>query len=306
MHRRLPILSPPFDGRPPSGPFHHEARRRRNRWPPKGATQTTNPTNQASKDTNYMLNNENPAWNRFDAIVLLTSTKTKKRLDRTIPELHRVGITDFSTIIDTPSPFLDKLCTTGANLFSKWCREHISSIRVSFAHYKAVSSAYYGGANHALFLEDDVRFLKNAEDVANAAASLPEAFVFALFDHVPKNGDPNYPAFFAGLPFDENGKPNHQWRNLEVRSVCATAYALSKDGMKTFLDFYDRPTEKIHFNDFYQSPDYFPKEHSFLSTPPVAIQCLDTGTETNTSRNGLSRYHSTRQQIFKNLSDYNI
>lgn len=254
-----------------------------------------------------MINdNANPVWNRFDAIVLLTSTKTQKRLEHTIPELRRVGITDFSTIIDTPSPFLDKLYTTGTHLFSKWCREHISSIRVSFAHYRAVSSAYYGGADHALFLEDDVRFLKNTENVANAVASLPNDFVFALFDHVPKNGDPNYPAFFANLPKDENSKPIHQWCTLDVRSVCATAYALSRDGMKTFLDFYDKPAEKIHFNDFYQSPDYFPKERSFLSSPPVAIQCIDTGTETNTSRKGPSRYYISRQQIFKNLSEYNI
>lgn len=255
-----------------------------------------------------MLNNANPAWNRFGAIVLLTSTNTKKRLERTIPELHRVGITDFSTYTDTPSPFLDRLYFNYRHNFAPWCRNHITSVRVSFAHYKAVSSAYYDNADSALIIEDDIRFLKDVSAVAEAVKSLPPDFTFALFDHGMSgrdDGERKYMEYF-GPPKNGEARPAHEWKHLAFHVNYATAYAMSRQGMKLFLDFYDRPKHKTHHNDFYQSPEFYPRQTSFLSAPPIAIQDISTGTPTNTPLQNLSKYHDKRQRVFGNLADYNL
>lgn len=253
-----------------------------------------------------MSSNANHAFDRFEKIVLLSSIVTKARVPKTVSELNRVGITDFSTYIDTPSPFLDRLYLGNSRIFAPWCKKNISAIRVSFAHYKAIASAYYDGLSSILVFEDDVRFLKDVSAINEAIASLPDGFTIALFDH-NTGSDESAALYEHYFPAPSNRHHlHHEWKPLAFHVNAATAYALSRQGMKTLLGFYDVPPAKIHHIDFYQSPKFYPRQTSFLYSPPIAIQDISTNTPTNSTPDNLSIYHATRQKIFGNLSDYNL
>ena len=252
-----------------------------------------------------MISQNHPIFNKFDSIFLITSHTTRNRIPAVTAELNRVGINSFSKYIDFPSPFFKILRQSINKWFSPYLKTSPTHWNVTLAHYLVVAQAYYLGAEHALFMEDDVRFLKDPNILYNALEQLPDAYMIALLDHSYAEVSINqYNNFFKR----EFSSPWTHFPNFPLR--CATAYALSRDGMQKFIRLLDS-SRPLRHNDYFFSTQFFPKEYSYVATPPVAIQKIPdkfdkVNNPTNSNLNALKQYHIYRNRLFNNLDMYNI
>ena len=168
-------------------------------------------------------------WRRFDyrAIALYTGNPDRGRKIK--DELSRVELTDVVPFINAPTPYLKTLegavCRTKRNT-GNW-------FAVTLKHQQMVRAAFDGGANFGLFMEDDIRFLKNIDSLSQALAVIPSDADIVLLDWFPLNHASQELEAYANeglwwIPFHE-----------DLRS-CA-CYALSRKGMQAYLKCLEEP-----------------------------------------------------------------
>lgn len=173
-------------------------------------------------------------WNRFDFKAVSLFSGHKERAQSVKAEFDRVGL--------EVTPFWG--CQTGYDAVIERNIRHSRMVgngaylNITLKHLQMVKTAYELGAEHALFFEDDIRFLKDLELLEQIVVALPRDFDVALFDWVHRNKatDDDYLAI-AGTA---QGQDPRLWVPFRDLRSCAF-YALSRRGMERYVRILEGP-----------------------------------------------------------------
>ena len=104
----------------------------------------------------------------------------------------------------------------------------------AFEHYTIVKQAYLRGFNSVLIMEDDIRFIDNIKHVEKAFNSIPDDYDLIKFWSTDYYLDNNMKFY--------NGEDNLYKKieaNGEIPVTSTLCYALSRNGMKKYIDIMD-------------------------------------------------------------------
>lgn len=104
-------------------------------------------------------------WNNyFDHIFVITYTKNSLRRELLECEFSRVNIKDFEYVYNTTYKYavIPNLLSVEQNLNN-----------CTFAHYQTIKNSYELGYENILILEDDIRFLKNVNEIEEIINKYP-------------------------------------------------------------------------------------------------------------------------------------
>lgn len=164
-------------------------------------------------------------WDRFDFRAVSLFSGHKERMQTVKAEFDRVGLevtpfwgcrTEYDAVIERNIRH-SRMVGNGAYL------------NITLKHLQMVKTAYELGSEHALFFEDDIRFLKDTDLLERIVVSLPADYDVALFDWVHRNKatDEDYGAITGAV---QDGR---LWVPFKDLSSCAF-YALSRKGMERY------------------------------------------------------------------------
>lgn len=181
-------------------------------------------------------------WDRFDRKTLVTFTGNKHtRVPGLVNELRRVGMDGFDILWQFPNPFNAVLMNSVKH--DKWIH-HGGYFNCTMGHYRAIQTAYNLGCSEALFMEDDIRFLKDTAEISEIVTSLPKDYDLATFDPSYRSWPKDQLADF--LSWREHRKVNEHWAEFDAMFSMG-CYALSRRGMEKMLACYDSAvTPKKH------------------------------------------------------------
>ena len=239
-----------------------------------------------------------------DAAFLITSTVKYARYENAKNELHRVGIHDFRTVCDAPSAYKDFLYSAfkRENRLNRWVRENKSAFLVTLSHYAAISQAYHTGSERALFMEDDICFLREQDEISEILSGLPPSADIVLFDH---NGERDLPKYTQSL--DDARRQNEKFIKFPCDVRTATCYLLSRAGMKYVLNLMNPlANRRVYHNDRYWDVKYWKPGTAFIAVTPPAFQRPFSGVATNSTSKALATYATIRERIGIPLEKYNI
>lgn len=250
-------------------------------------------------------------WKAFDVKILLSSTKTRGRLEATTKELARIGLDRdmYLTFINPPSAFLDHYWKTlsAHKRINTWMRENESAFLVSINHYNAISHAFNSGASSVLIFEDDACFLKDTSQISASISAIPKDYEIVLFDHNLSKQTEDATAYFSRVR--EARSSAIQFIPFPCNLRAATFYALSRTGMATILHNMDILRQKcIYHNDRYFNKCYWTYKdgscHAYIATTPFAFQRPFQHIATNTCKSDLCLYGAHRIKLGIPLSSY--
>lgn len=215
-------------------------------------------------------NDTTPNWDRFDFKGVALFSRTPDRTQSVKQEFDRVGLTDVIPFWTGPNPY-DKVIED-AVFHSRMCSG--AFLAITLKHLQMVRVAYDLGSQHALFFENDIRFLKDLNLLETAITALPADFDVALLDWVPRS---------KATP-EEIRKVTHQsglWHRFQDLRSCA-AYALSRRGMEKYLSVLEAPAKKTgklkicdqHWWDVLQDG----KLKGYCACPNLGVQGVPGGT----------------------------
>lgn len=120
-----------------------------------------------------------PKWkDKYDFTVSLCYTGNRARVPPLDAELERVGLEPDVRIWNVPCPFERKVLD---GVVARPEMRGGALLNSGLGHYRAVKTAYELGAERSLVLEDDVRFLKDLDALAEIVELAPENGI-ALYD----------------------------------------------------------------------------------------------------------------------------
>lgn len=191
-------------------------------------------------------------WGRFDRKTVLYFTGNRNsRVPGMEKELSRVGLGDAERQWSFPSPIdrtIRKEIPHAKNV------ESDGYFNCSMGHYRAIATAYHLGSEHALFLEDDIRFLNDLTEVEKAVSDLPEDYDVAMLDwFCIKKRDGS--GIEKARRWRDERKVNGHWSAFD-KLYSAGCYALSRRGMKGIMRAFelsatDRIVGKFRIIDHY-------------------------------------------------------
>lgn len=172
-------------------------------------------------------------WNRFDRRAMMLWAPDPARAASVKRELDRVGL--------EVCPFW-----SSPDRYEKVIEDHISHSRmcsssylsITLNHFRMIKTIYTLGAQRALFLENDVRFLNDVKMLENIVDSVPEDANVALFDWVQRNkaSDEEYRSI------SDASRVNDFWVPFkDLRS--AACYMLDRAAMERFISILERPAD---------------------------------------------------------------
>lgn len=250
-------------------------------------------------------------WKAFDVKILLSSTRTRGRLEATEKELARIGLDrdKYFTFINPPSALLDDywkhLCAT--KRINPWMRENKTAFLITVSHYNAIARAFHSGASSVLIFEDDACFLKDTSLIPDLVSAVPKDYEIVLFDHNLSKMATDASAYFSRLR--EARTNGTRFINFPCNLRAATFYALSRTGMETMLFNMDISRNKrIYHIDRYFNKDYWVYKdgscHAYIATTPFAFQRPFQHIATNTCKSDLCLYGAHRIKLGIPLSSY--
>lgn len=172
-----------------------------------------------------------PNWDRFDFKAVSLFTGTPERNEDFEREVNRVGLvpTPFWSAPDPYDHFIEaRIC------HSRMC--HDAYLSITLKHLRMVKTAYELGSEHALFLENDVRFLKDTDRLASVIEAMPADYDVALFDWCFRNKATEEEVAALGGAAGQDG----YWKRFTDLRSCA-CYALSRRGMLRFIIALEAP-----------------------------------------------------------------
>lgn len=180
-------------------------------------------------------------WSRFDCAYVALYSGNKERAATIAAEMCRGGLHESIGAL----PFWG--CRTA---YDDIVRQHVwhnrsmgnpAYLNITLAHLRMVKVALELGKEHALFFEDDVRFLRDLDKVAEMIDLLPDDYDVAALDWVPRNkATDDEVAEMLGCPSRARTSGLVGWRRVKNFRSCA-AYALSRRGMAHFVAALERP-----------------------------------------------------------------
>lgn len=173
-------------------------------------------------------------WDRFDFRAVSLFSGHTERMQTVKAEFDRVGLevtpfwgcrTEYDAVIERNIRH-SRMVGNGAYL------------NITLKHLQMVKTAYELGAEHALFFEDDIRFLKDEDLIEDIVSGLPIDYDVALFDWVHRNKatDEDYQNIVNGEKCGGHGL----WRRFKDLRSCAF-YALSRRAMAKYVNILSLP-----------------------------------------------------------------
>lgn len=170
-------------------------------------------------------------WDRFDGKTVLYFTGNKgTRVPMMEKELARVGLDDAVRQWQFPTP-LDNVVRSNVQHSNGVKRD--GYFNCSMGHYRAIATAYYRGLDHALFIEDDIRFLKDVDAIEQAVNDLPDDYDLAMLDWFcikKKDGS----GIGIAKRYRDERRVNRHWSEFD-KFYSAGCYALSRKGMERIM-----------------------------------------------------------------------
>jgi len=213
-------------------------------------------------------------WERFDWVSYISYADPaynarREGLER---ELIRVGL-NAQRYLNVRTPFDDV------------ARDHLPSCRralwdparlnLNLGTLRMVKTAWQMGAQHALFLEDDERFLHDTQRIDTIVRALPEDYDLALLDWV-------LPGRYTGddiRKLKEANGVNGYWRPF-ANLRCTGCFAMSANGMLQYIKKMEAAVK--HGVKFKLIDQYWPDMVAsgltcYCAWPQVAIQGVPAG-----------------------------
>ncbi len=211
-----------------------------------------------------MVNN-GKVWDRFDYIACICFTGNQERLYTLKKELIRVGLTrNVHFHIDFPSPITGLLAKIVAS-----DDYHRKMFPIGYNNYRAIKTAYELGRNNILVFEDDIRFLKDIDELFNAIENIPEDFDLVMLDkNWPKN------VYSQKEKLLSQPTIGGRWKRIE-KFFSSGCYALSRKGMERWCASYesDAASRRLCNNDEYFNIESLGMDcNLYAAFPNVAVQ----------------------------------
>lgn len=228
-------------------------------------------------------------WDRFDMVAVLSYTGYKDRQPALWAELERVGLKDrVEWFWDYPTPFKERFAHC---LKIDATVTNVGAFGTTMLHYRVLKTALGTDRGHALLLEDDVRFLKDAKAVERAVRDLPEDFDVAKFAWIRRDGkdapgqDPSW------------GNEAVKWvpaRGFSSWDASATAYSAAGMRWKTeLMENAARWSElhaQLYTNDAYDTDRNMARLKPYVAQPCAAIQSKAVATAVHKKERGYPRW----------------
>lgn len=210
------------------------------------------------------------SWSRFEYRAVSLFSLHRARNQSVFQEFDRVGLTNVQPFMSAPSPYDARI--EGSIPHSRMCSG--SFLSATLKHQQMCRAAFETGAKTGLFFENDVRFLKDLDQIEFLLSELPKDFDVALLDWVPRQKVT--PKELSDILEKQTGP----WRRFKDARSCA-AYALSRRGMERYLKVLENPARKIgklkicdqHWWDILQSGEL----RGYLAVPNIAVQGVAGG-----------------------------
>lgn len=206
---------------------------------------------------------------KFKHIFLLNLSTRKDRRDLMINQLHHFGLLDLYTQdeldIRTTVPFLkyNKIMMHVLNQNKLGRLTKPNEYDCTHNHYSMVKQAYDQGYEYCLIMEDDIRFLdmNDGEIWESYLNNIPDDFDILQFGGFTT--DPKIKNYM-----DERA---HWVKHPDVPVWNASMYALSRKGMKYYIDFIDK-FFWVADGPLYRAPIDRPDLNTYICTLPLVIQ----------------------------------
>ena len=206
---------------------------------------------------------------KFDKIFCLNLSHRKDRRDKMIKQLETLGVLDspkFEWHIST-THIHSNIMAQAKNQSKLGHFNYPNELNCAREHYSIVKKAYDLGYEHILVIEDDVFFHKN------------EMFLSEVLDNIPEEYDILQFGGFSSTP-DTVEAPiiNAYWMH-SVHAWNCSMYALSRKGMKFYLNFQER-FFSVADNPLFHIEENKKIINGYLCSKPVVIQVIS---ESNSS-----------------------
>ena len=207
--------------------------------------------------------------NKFSKIFLLTLSSRPDRQSKALKSLENIGLnTNNGLTIQyaTPFPHNDIIAAafnqTGKGRFTK-----ANEYDCARNHYSIVRQAYDDPTcKFVLIFEDDIQFLNNLDIISQFIDSIPEDFDVLQFGGF--TADPKITKYLK----DIDNIDNSYWtKHNDVGIWNCSMYALSRKGMKYYLDFMNT-IFWVADGPLYKAPLNHKIINSYISTIPIVIQ----------------------------------
>lgn len=191
-------------------------------------------------------------WDIFDRKTVMYFTGNRNsRVPEMEKELERVGLSDAERQWNFPCP-IDR--TIRKKIPHDYGVEKDGYFNCTMGHYRAIATSYHLGARHALFMEDDIRFLNDTDEIGRAMEDLPKDYDLAMLDWFcikKKDGS----GIERAKRWREDRRVNGHWSEFD-KFYSAGCYALSRNGMELImraieLSATDRRVGKFRIIDHY-------------------------------------------------------
>lgn len=220
------------------------------------------------------MQNERTARMKIDAVFKLCFTgypDRAARLDGALdPALRALGVPccAINRIWQFPSPFDAWYCSKVPHEF-ELSTTRKGCVSAGFGHYRAMKTAYELGMERILIVEDDCRFLKDADAVARGVDMAPADADLLFLDHTSKTREP--------LRSVENG-----WQRCGL-VYSAACYILNRKGMERLIEMHESTVSGKYRNPVLRICDHWQDQRCigdakmYRAMPNLAIQCICPG-----------------------------
>lgn len=213
-------------------------------------------------------------FDRFDFMATVNFTGYAERAKLMDAEFERVGMKNVYRIWNFPCPF-DKVLQNNLNHVK--LMGHAGFFNSVMGHYRAIKTAYCLGAERCLIMEDDIRFLKDINLLADIVNDVPADADISLFDVLRPQKIP-LSEFVRHIQTD---RASRFWvRFVNARS--AGCYSMSRKAMKRWLDALESPAlgkvGKMRLADQYFNLAHTGLDLKAYHAAPVAARQVLVGT----------------------------
>ena len=220
-----------------------------------------------------------PWKEHFDMVISLCHTGNKSRVPPLDQELRRVGLVPDLRVWSVPDPS------------ERWLARRIwldrfvrraGYLNCTLNHYRAMRAAYDLGKRRVLLLEDDIRFLRDLDVLAETVASTPDVPI-VMFDLI-SDGAPSPTA--AEIRKMVERSVDARWATPQPHPCSMACVGLDRRGMEHFLRCFDdafHGRRRLEIVDGFLHPNHRGDLQIRVAWPLACIQVPVDGSPSNTA-----------------------